>query len=1007
MNLIFRKYCILLLTLFIGINAIAQPGPDEVVDKPDKFSNKQLRSEKTGEKKFTFLRRFFNNATTRYNYFFNANEKLKAVLENAKAANKDDYTKLLNYYPYTLKNTASNKTELDSIIYKSTAGILLHDLRSDWVDDMYYLIGRAYFFRNDLDSASRTFQYINFGFAPKDASGYSDPVGSNAAETGIFSIATPESQKFLDKLFKRSPVRNDAFLYQIQSYVHQGLIPEAAGLIEILKNDPNFPKRLHQQLMEVIGFWYYQQEQYDSTAQYLSQTLDLAPNKFERSRTEYLLGQLYALAGNKAEASKYFAFAQDHTFDPIMDVYARLNSIRLNGDGKTNSIDQNLLDIEKMARRDKYEAYRNIIYYAAANIALEKPDEARALNYLALSNQFNQNNEEQKTKNYLLAGDIYFKQKNYIAANNAYDSVSEGQIKDSIVLKTFKDKKPGLKIIAENLLAIQKEDSLQALAAMPQAQREAIVKKQLKALRKAAGLKEDAGQPVTAGGPSLLIDTKGGGATDLFPVSAKGEFYFYNNELKAKGFNDFKRTWGNRPNVNNWRRLAAVEKEAKLSVSIGGGGDEKNANDSSNAGATTDPAELSIESLTANIPLTDSGMTASNKNKRTAHYNIGKAFHNDLEFYEEAARYYELVLANETDTAKTEEVIFNAIYCYKKLGNNSRAAELEQLLKTKYASGKYNQQLSNPAAFQTGKQGNNQATATYKGIYDMFISGDFANALAAKKTADSVYGKHFWTPQLLYIQSIYHVRQQQDSLAILQLKNIQSQFPNTLMAEKATTMIDVLGRRAAIEEHLRKLVIDSALLTGEKPIRITNPVLVRNDSNLVKPKERILYDSSNKPVLTTTTVTTKPKVNNTIKKDSVIINTTKPVVMANYTHKPELAHRVIILLDKVDPVYVSECKNAFNKYNKANFYQMTINMSVQKLDDRYQMVLMDGFKDALDAINYLDKVKPKAANQIVPWLDATKFSFFIIHPENLTILAERKDLKTYLDFLKASIPGKF
>ena len=36
-------------------------------------------------------------------------------------------------FPFTLihlDNTASQKTELDSVIYKATAGILLHDLRS-------------------------------------------------------------------------------------------------------------------------------------------------------------------------------------------------------------------------------------------------------------------------------------------------------------------------------------------------------------------------------------------------------------------------------------------------------------------------------------------------------------------------------------------------------------------------------------------------------------------------------------------------------------------------------------------------------------------------------------------------------------------------------------------------------------------------------------------------------------------------------------------------------------
>ena len=82
-------------------------------------------------------------------------------------ANKDNYAKLLPFYSYSLDNTASQKTELDSVIYKATAGILLHDLRSDWVDNFYLLIGEAYYLRKDYDSASMTFQFINYNLFSK------------------------------------------------------------------------------------------------------------------------------------------------------------------------------------------------------------------------------------------------------------------------------------------------------------------------------------------------------------------------------------------------------------------------------------------------------------------------------------------------------------------------------------------------------------------------------------------------------------------------------------------------------------------------------------------------------------------------------------------------------------------------------------------------------------------------------------------------------------------------
>ena len=126
--------------------------------KPEQYEEKLLPSEKTATKKFTPVRRFIQNNTTHYNFYFNANNRLNAVLERARIANKDDYNQLLPFYGYSLDQTAAQRVELDSVIYKSTAAILLHDLRSDWVDNMYLLIGKSYYLRKQFDSAAMTFQ---------------------------------------------------------------------------------------------------------------------------------------------------------------------------------------------------------------------------------------------------------------------------------------------------------------------------------------------------------------------------------------------------------------------------------------------------------------------------------------------------------------------------------------------------------------------------------------------------------------------------------------------------------------------------------------------------------------------------------------------------------------------------------------------------------------------------------------------------------------------------------
>jgi hypothetical protein len=39
---------------------------------------------------------------------------------------------------------------------------------------------------------------------------------------------------------------------------------------------------------------------------------------------------------------------------------------------------------------------------------------------------------------------------------------------------------------------------------------------------------------------------------------------------------------------------------------------------------------------------------------------------------------------------------------------------------------------------------------------------------------------------------------------------------------------------------------------------------------------------------------------------------------------PDKPHSVLIVMNKVDPVYVSEAKNAFNGYNQENFYSQSL-----------------------------------------------------------------------------------
>ena len=155
-----RVYCYILFFMVLTTvnsffySAHAQLGFDLKIDKPQPYEERQLRSEKSTEKKLKGPGKFFQNLTTHYNYYFNANNKLNEVIAVAKESFKEDYSVLLPFYNYSLDVTAQNSKELDSVIYKAQTGIVMHDLRNDWADNMYLLWGAAWFFEKKFDSAA-------------------------------------------------------------------------------------------------------------------------------------------------------------------------------------------------------------------------------------------------------------------------------------------------------------------------------------------------------------------------------------------------------------------------------------------------------------------------------------------------------------------------------------------------------------------------------------------------------------------------------------------------------------------------------------------------------------------------------------------------------------------------------------------------------------------------------------------------------------------------------------
>ncbi len=989
-------------------------------DKPQKFKTKVLKSEKTGQKKFNLPRKFIQNTVSHYNYYYNANIKLNQVIERARIASKDDYSKLLPFYGYSLQNTAAQKTELDSVIYKATAGILLHDLRSNWVDNLYLLIGEAYYLKRDYDSAAMTFQFINYTLYPRNKKNEDDQmvVGSNDnGDNHALSVSTKENRNIIQKAFTQPPSRNDALIWQIRTSIEAGQFGDAAGLINTLQNDPSFPERLRSSLEEMSAYWFYKQQMYDSSIVHFENALPNATDLQDKARREYLLGQLLELNNQQEKASTYYDKASKQTTDPLLDIYANLNEAKMLKSKDPAEIDKSIDKLRHMARKDKFEPYRDIIFYSAAQLALIKPDTAEAVALYKKSTLYNQDNISYKNKAFLTLAEISYKQKKYKDAYNFYDSI---QLADTSLgdIGKLQERKNALAAIVRQINIIEREDSLQKIAAMTPADRDAFLKKLSKKLNKENGVKEDYSSYGNAA--SSFYNSKNASSDIFGNNNASGsDWYFYNNTIKTKGYADFKSTWGKRQNVDNWRltsgsdatnnsianttTIASPDGQAPGEPALAGQNGEPSTIGTLSSASVNGPVQtdFSVEGLITNVPLTKEKMTASNTKVAVALFQLGKNYQNLLEDYNAAIETYQQSLQRFPDSLYAGELYLNLSYCYRKVGDIAKADFYKNLLVQKFEKSKFTQLALHPQAMEPSKK-DSAATNRYKEIYNLFIEGNFDEALQQKQKADSMYGNNYWTPQLFYIQAVYYVskkdndstaRMKDDSTAISTLTQIFAQYPSSPLRTKAETMIDVIKRRKEIENYLTKLNITRA--------KEDSQIIVYDDPTLIKRQVQVQDSSTVKPIKSAT---------NKVVAQTAVLDSAKrlppPIKNAEFVFDPYTPQYLVMVLNKVDPVYSSEARNALNRYNAENYYSSKLETTKDTLDKERTLLVFTQFETADAAITYMDRLKKNIRNEI-SWLPPDKYTFYIISAGNLELLKQNKNLKSYIEILNKKYPGKF
>lgn len=964
------------------INKKIQKFRDSLNKKSDRFLeknglnqiDKQLPYERLLNKKYTLGRRAYQNTVSQFNYLFYAEIGIDEIIQKARDLHEDDYTELLPFYDYDLSITA--KESIDSIIFRCNANIVLHDLRSNYVDDAYLTLAKAYLFHKNFDTAASILQFINYSFFDKE-DGADLPIGSNLNQPGKFSIASPEN----NRIWENKNVRNESMIWQARTYFEAGEMNEGLSLLQLLKTDAVFPKRLQPFLNEQLAYGYYLSGMNDSAANYLIKGLDNAKDPLTKARWSFLIAQLYEKEQKIDLAYNWFRKAGSIASNPIIAVYASIYMASIDANRGKKSWESLAYDLERMIKKDKYAAFADIIYYEMAQLAVRNQAISKANQWLIASIQKNEKNTKLKQKTLVQLGAINYIIDQFSVAKIAYENLND-------LLKTFPNydqitlRKKWIDKIANLNELIAIEDSLQMIynapkiaqerMAMQWQKRTALLKAQEKDLFKDPN-NQKAGSVNYNNQNNIPGYTFGNAFVNTTPnKEVKSDFYFDNPQNVSMGITNYIKKWGDRPNVDNWRRKTTIQLARASQV---------NANiDSTQASMQLNTAQVvnksiksttqekdSAEKLSIQLIETDTDLKQSKINWNNNSLSIAKIFLYELNDFEKALPRYKAVIQNDIEPATTESALLDLASHYLHIGQITTSDSLIALITKQFPEGIYVQKKK--AKENLDRIDKNSAEA-YKTAYFLAQIGDWDQFGSQMEEAQKQFKGTKWNTPYQFLRVKMYAQLGKDSLAIEYCNEIIAQNKSESIKAKAKNIITEINNRKATEAYLAALVI----VKPTKLINTNEEAIERNKSTAIS-----LKDDRN--------INGNPKNDSALSKN--VIN------QITFTNDSLEQHYIALQTMNVSAVFVKEIQNAIKDFNTETFKQLNLGVTYVQFTDQSHIVWIGPFTKASDGLAYINKVKPRLSTEIISFIAKRQYDLTLIGKSNIVLITNQEQLDQY------------
>jgi len=712
-------------------------------------------------KKNTWTRRAYHNLTAHYNVYWNGMDLMRQGIKDYDAQMKDNFSLVLPVYNFGDKtgNKAANFS--DNAIKKASKTIQKHSMFFNhkeyckWIDDAYMLIGKAYFYKKDYGMARRTFEFVI-------------------------------------KTYNDNDIKYDAMYWLAMANIQMADYNRGEPMLDMLLskiNKGDAPAKYEEEVNLAYANSFILQKNYESALPYLNRALELNPKTKMKTRVYFILGQIYQKLEDPERAAAMYTEVLKHSTVYEMEFNAKINLAQCY---TSKSTDREFIvkKLQKMLKDEKNKEYLDQIYYALAQISLTDKDTAKTIEFLGKSVSTSTSNNYQRSISALQLADIYFSFPDYPKAQAYYDSTMLALPTDYANYNAIKKKTETLTDLVQQLQLIEKEDSLQALAAMPEEQRNKIFDRIIAKYVAEEVKKQQAEQTKQQNMMFASQEEK------TSTTASQGRWYFYNAATLANGFSSFAKKYGRRKFEDNWflsdKAVSMASGEAPPdtgSVAAAGGGDSLSGKKPEVK--ITNPRDRKFYSQ--DVPLTPAKLTASNQRIMDAYYKAGFIYIEGLHDYGHSVESFETLLQRYPDFPRKAQTYYELYTLYNDLKNEPKAEYYKNLLLTGYPETDYAKLLINPNYYKEITSRKSESSKLYENTYKAFVNQQYYMVISNAAEAHARYKNDTaLLPRFDYLRALSLGKIEVADSMITALSRIPREYPRSPVSTLAQEVLNSL-----------------------------------------------------------------------------------------------------------------------------------------------------------------------------------------------------------------------